>query len=272
MPGKAVSSIRTEPVLPKFIRAPTQFDLPPCLAEPPEGVRLPTQHELPYDEEPMDSSRHVKQMFLLIETLELAWVDRDVFIGGNMALYFDPEQANNRKFRGPDVFVVQNVPRGERWNWVVWEERRAPDVVIELLADLTADIDRVEKKQVYQDELRVPGYFWYHPFTGELSGFLLQGGEYVSIAPEGTGLLPCPPLGLALTRWHGTYQGDEADWLRWAYLDGTLLPTPGENATAAQERAEAERERAEAERQRAEAAQERADRLAARLRELGEEL
>ena len=273
MPGKAASAIipAPEPVLSEFVRVPTQYDLPPFVAELPEGVRLPTQYELPYDDgEPMESSRHRAQINLLMESLKLAWADRDVFVGGNMFVYFDPEQTRNRKFRGPDVFVVRDVPRGERRSWVVWSEHRAPDVVIELLSNTTADIDRGEKKRVYQDELRVPGYFWYDPWTGELAGFLLQSGEYVAVEPEG-GLLPCPPLGLALTRWHGTYQGDEADWLRWAYPDGTLLPIPVERADAERKRADAERERADAERERAEAALERAERLAARLRELGEE-
>ena len=273
MPGKTASSPTSAPeppVLPKFVRTPTQYDLPPAVAELSEGVRLPNQYELPdEDGEPMESSRHRTQINLLMETLEFAWADRDVFIGGNMFVYFDPEQTRNRKFRGPDVFVVQDVPRGERRSWVVWDEHRAPDVVIELLSFTTADVDRVEKKQVYQDELRVPGYFWYDPWTGELAGFLLKAGKYVALEPEGSGLLPCEPLGLALTRWQGTYQGADAEWLRWAYPDGTLLPTPAE---AERQQAAIERQRAEAERERAEAERGRAERLAARLRELGEEL
>ncbi|MCW5854365.1 MAG: Uma2 family endonuclease, partial [Anaerolineae bacterium] len=46
-------------------------------------------------------------------------------------------------------------------------------------------------------------------------------------------------LGLLLTRWTGTYKGVEATWLRFAQLDGTLLPTPDEKAEAAERRAAA---------------------------------
>ena len=56
-------------------------------------------------------------------------------------------------------------------------------------------------------------------------------------------------LGLALVRWRGAFKGvDDVVWLRWATLDGTLLPT--------------DREQVDYERQRA-------DRLTARLRALG---
>jgi Uma2 family endonuclease len=200
-----------------------------------------------------------------METLRLAWPERDFFVGGNMFLYFSMDQVRNRDFRGPDVFIALDVPQGERRSWVVWAENKAPDVVIELLSDSTAEIDRGEKKRVYQDELRVPGYFWYHPWTGELAGFALRDREYHPVEPDEAGRLPCKPLGLALVRWHGSYQGVETDWLRWAYPDGRLLPTPGERAGSELQRADAERERADAE-------HERAERLAARLRELGEEL
>ncbi len=259
----------------KFIRMPMEDDLPPGPNGLPEGVRLPTEDDLPYsDGEPMESWRHVEQMHLLMEPLRLAWADRDdFFVGGNMFVYFSEEQLRNRHFRGPDVFVVLGVPHRERKSWVVWQEGRVPDVVIELLSRTTADVDRGEKKLVYQNELRVPGYFYYDPWSGELAGFQLQNGVYLPVEADGEGRLPCHPLGLALVRWRGSYQGVEADWLRWAYPDGRLLPTPGEagaeQARLERERAEVERQRADAERERAEAERERAERLAAKLRELG---
>jgi Uma2 family endonuclease len=38
--------------------------------------------------------------------------------------------------------VVLDVPRRERKSWVVWEEEKAPDVVIELLSESTAKKDK----------------------------------------------------------------------------------------------------------------------------------
>jgi uncharacterized protein (DUF3084 family) len=64
---------------------------------------------------------------------------------------------------------------------------------------------------------------------------------------------------LALMRWQGTYLGVEATWLRWATLDGMLLPTGAELAEQERQRAEQERQRAEQERQRAEQEHQRAE-------------
>jgi Uma2 family endonuclease len=198
----------------------------------------PTEDDLPYDDgEPMETERHVMQMFLLIEPLREFWADRpDVYIGGNMFLYFSLEQVRNRDFRGPDFFAVLGVPRRERKSWVVWQEGKAPDVIVELLSESTAAVDRGEKKQVYQDELRVPEYFWYDPFSAELAGFSLRDGAYEPIAPDAAGRLPSHRLGLSLVRWPGQYSNIDATWLRWATPDGMLLPTSAERATQAERR------------------------------------
>ena len=204
-----------------------------------EYVELPpTEDELPYsDGEPMESERHILQMQLLMDTLKTHWGDRDVFVGGNMFVYYSLQQVRNRDFRGPDFFVVLDVPRGERKSWVIWEEGKGPDVVIELLSESTAEEDRGHKMRVYQDWLRVPEYYWYDPFSGELAGFRLSNRRYTPLAPDEQERLTSNTLGLLLTRWTGTYKGIEAMWLRFAEADGTLLPTPEEKAEAAERRA-----------------------------------
>ncbi len=208
---------------------------------PPEPP--PTADELPHtDGDVMESERHFLQIALLIEALRLFWAGRDDgFVGGNMFLYFDLAQTRGRHFRGPDVFVARGVPKRERKSWVVWEEGKGPDVVIELLSPSTARSDRGEKKRVYQDQLRVPEYFLYDPFTGELAGFRLDCTGYREMQPNDKGDLASGIVGLVLTRWQGTYNDVEATWLRWATPDGVVLPTAGEQGAA---RAEQEAARA----------------------------
>jgi len=48
---------------------------------------------------------------------------------------------------------------------VVWEEGKAPDVIIELLSESTATQDKTVKKEIYQNQMRFPEYFWYDPFN-----------------------------------------------------------------------------------------------------------
>jgi Uma2 family endonuclease len=209
----------------------------------------PTEDELPSDDgEPMETQRHALQLQLLLDPLRLFWADRrNVFVGGNMFVYFSLGQVRHQDFRGPDFFVALDVPRRERKSWVVWQEGKGPDVVIELLSDSTAAQDKGEKKAIYQDHLRVPEYFWFDPFSGEWAGFALCNGGYEAIAEDSQGRLVSRRLGLALVRWAGIYQEVEARWLRWATLTGALLPTPQEVAAEAQGlAAEAERRAAEA--------------------------
>jgi Uma2 family endonuclease len=112
------------------------------------GVRPPPRGEdLPYsDGEPMESDRHVRQMMMLITTLEDAWRERDdFFVAGNMFVYND-RQIRSNDFRGPDVFVVLDVESKGRKSWVAWQEGgRLPDVVIEVTSESTAHVDRGEK-------------------------------------------------------------------------------------------------------------------------------
>lgn len=210
----------------------------------PLGIATPpTQAELPYDDGvPMESARHKAQMELLIDGL-IPWLARrtDGFVGGNMFVYYSLAQLRNQDFKGPDVFVVLGVPKGERRSWVVWEEGKAPDVVIELLSPSTTVVDKTAKKRIYQEQMRVPDYFWYDPFAPEdWAGFSLQQGRYQPLRPNDRHQLVSGALGLALQQWSGTYREIEATWLRWATLEGVLLPTPEEQERQRADRAEAQ--------------------------------
>lgn len=235
-------------------------DSPIVFSDQPDIALPPTQDELPSDDGvPMETLRHKLQMDLLVDPLWTWLQDRDAFVGGNMFVYYSTAQVRDRDFKGPDVFVVLDVPRGERKSWVLWEEGKAPDVVIELLSQSTAQRDKTEKKQIYQNCLRVTEYFWYDPFNpDDWAGFVLQRGTYTPLQLDDSGRLVSQELGLSLVRWSGQYKDANAVWLRWATLNGELLPTEGELAAQARQRAESERQRA--------------DRLAERLRAMGVEL
>ncbi|MGI0488388.1 Uma2 family endonuclease [Pantanalinema rosaneae CENA516] len=218
----------------------------------------PTQADLPCDDGlPIETQRHKTQMELLIDGLSSWLAERSQgYVGGNMFVYFSLAQVKTQDFRGSDVFVVLDVPKGERLSWVVWEEGKAPDVVIELLSESTAEADKQEKKQVYQNQMRVPEYFWFDPFNpDDWAGFSLQQGNYQPIAVNDHNQLVSHSLELALVRWQGAYKGIETTWLRWATLNGELLLTAEEIALQEHQRAEQECQRAEQERQRAEQAE-----------------
>ncbi len=94
-----------------------------------------------------------------------------------MFVYYSRDQAMNRDFRGPDCFVVLDVPGDrERQGWIVWEEEgRYPDIIIELMSPSTAQVDFTQKKDLYERTFRTPKYFVYDPFKPEsLRGWRLD--------------------------------------------------------------------------------------------------
>lgn len=244
-------------------------DLPPEYGADWEDIAFMflTEDDLPYEDgEPMETERHRKQMNLLIEVLEYHWAERaDWYAGGNMFIYFSPEQVKTQDFRGPDFFAVLGVPKRERKSFVCWQEGMTPDVVIELLSDKTRAFDKNEKKQIYQDRLRVPEYFYFDPHTYEWAGFVLRAGRYEPIVPDEQNRLISQRLGLALVQREGRFQGYGGTWLRWETLAGKLLPTGEEMARAAQQAAAAAHQQAATAQREREAAQQHAAELEAEL-------
>lgn len=201
------------------------------------------------DEPPWESDLHRQQMDLLIDCLEWWWHDRNNFYAsGNLTIYFNQDHIKSRDFRGPDFFVVLGTERKPRRSWVVWGEGgKTPNLIVEILSESTADIDRGLKKQIYQDILRTPDYFWFDPETLEFAGFHLVDGRYQSLQPNPQGWLWSQQLEL--------YLGIHEEKLRFFATDSQLLPTP--------------KEVAEDERRQKESAVARAEALADQLRELG---
>lgn len=113
------------------------------------------------DEPPLESDLHRLQITLLIQCLEWLWRNRqDFYVSGNITVYYSPDQRKSEDFRGPDFLVVLGTERKPRKSWVVWEEGgNYPNVIIELLSDSTASVDKGLKKEIYQNTFRTPEYF-----------------------------------------------------------------------------------------------------------------
>ena len=224
---------------------------------------MPDASRLLSEEPELESSLHHEQSVILEKSLERWWKERDdFFIGVNLSIYFSRAQLKTHDFRGPDVFIVLNTQRRPRTSWVVWEEDgKYPDVIIELLSDSTAEIDRKIKKEIYQERFRTSEYFWFSVDTLEFAGWHLHNEGYVGIEPNERGWLWSDRLGL--------YLGVANDRLRYFTADGTLVPTPEEGEEQAVYFANQEKHRADQEKHRADQEKQRADSLAEKLRALG---
>lgn len=226
---------------------------------------LPKVELVAEDGENLESAWHVFGISLLLDIIYTMMGDRqDMYAGGNQFIYFNIEQARNRDFRGPDVYVVLNTNRQPlRDYWCVWEEGgKYPNVLFEFLSPSTAHLDRTIKKDVYEQTFRTPNYYCYDPYAKALEGWqLLSGaGQYEPLQPNEHGWLWCTQLKLWVGTWEGEYRGTLATWVRLYDQNGRLLPTAAEaaeqgEAGAKKREAEAKQQAADAKQQAAEAKQ-----------------
>ena len=179
----------------------------------------------------------------------------DVYVAGNLLIYY---QEGTRARVAPDVFVVLGAPRRKRSRYLLWQEPKAPDFVLEVTSRSTRGEDQGAKRRLYE-RLGVREYWQYDP-TGDylepaLQGLELVAGEYARLAEreltDGTLVLTSAVLELELRlterglRFHEPVAGRE-------------LPDLGEMDAAwreAEQRWEQERQ----ERERAEQARELAE-------------
>jgi len=193
------------------------------------------------DGKPMgETPQHIDNMIYLLEPLR-EWFASDpmVYVGANMFVHY--ERDNRNRHVSPDVFVVRGVQkevRPKRRNYLVWEEGKVPDFVVELTSETTREADQTTKRAIYQDVLNVSEYFLFDPFEEylhpRLQGYRLAKGVYRPIRPV-KGRLPSKVLGLHL-------EGD-GDLLRlYDPAARRRLPISPE-VLEAKKRAEAENER-----------------------------
>lgn len=226
--------------------------------------------DLESDEPELESDLHRDQIELLLACLKWYWRSRnDFYATGNLTIYYSEDRITTREFRGPDFFVVLGCNNRPRRSWMLWvEDGKYPNIIVELLSNSTARVDRTTKKELYQDTFRTPEYFWFHPETLEFQGFRLMAGKYEAIVANDLGWLWSQQLELFL----GIYQSK----LRYFSVEGELVPTSSElaevaqqQAETAQQQAETAKQQAEAERQQKQLAQQQVQELLATLKDLG---
>lgn len=198
--------------------------------------------ELWSDEPPLESDHHLQQIMLLFLSLQWWWQDRPdapenrknrYYAAGNLTIYYSQdEKRRSQESRGPDFFVVLDVENRPRRSWTVWlEGGKYPNVIVEILSDSTAKVDRELKKELYQNTFKTPEYFWFDPASLEYEGWRLVEGIYQGIPRNQQGWRWSQELEL--------YVGILEDKLRFWTESGELVPAPLEVALQERERAEA---------------------------------
>ncbi len=190
------------------------------------GTTQPKNDYPTSDGKPMaETDLHRDLMLALIETLKWWFRDRPkVYVSGNLLVHY--EKGNKRIHISPDVFVVPGIGNHRRENYLLWEEGRGLDMVIELTSKTTMLEDIEEKYNLYVEKLGVKEYYLFDPkeeyLKPSFQGYR-RGKEKFRPIKFVDGRLPSQVLGLHLER-----VGNE---LRlWNPENGEQLPTPTEIA------------------------------------------
>ena len=138
------------------------------------------------------------------EALRAHFRARDnVYVAADLLIYY---QEGNVKARvAPDVFVVMGAPNHERMSYLLWNEPKVPDWVLEITSRSTRHEDQGRKRELYR-RLGVAEYWQYDP-TGDylrppLQALRLVAGDYEDLAGvqhgDGTLAMASAVLGLEL--------------------------------------------------------------------------
>jgi len=222
------------------------------------------------DDTPVDSLYSEKQQRLLTEPLHSSWSSpapdgsgpRKFMATANVGVFVSAKEPP----LVPDMMLSVDVSvegplrlqKGNKKNrsYFIWRYGKPPDVVVEVVSDDGGEElgPRFERYAA----MKVPYYVVWDPdhWLGgpELRTWTLVDGRYVpTVRPMFAN------LGLCLVVWEGSFEDANERWLRWATLDGTVIPTGLERAAAEKRHAAAEKRHAAAEKRRAESEKQRAD-------------
>ncbi|MDE0193293.1 MAG: Uma2 family endonuclease, partial [Gammaproteobacteria bacterium] len=188
-PGAGASSVR--PPAPKVHSPPLSEIHARALYRPVPPVGL-DDDGYPYsDSLPVESQSHERARAHLVDVVRACFAGRaDVFAASELGFYF--ERGNRKALVVPDAFVVFGVDANPDLSYKLWEHRRVPDFVLEVLSRRTWRKDVRDKPGLYAD-LGVREYWLFDPYRTRrdggavLEGRRLAGREWVPVAPCATG-------------------------------------------------------------------------------------
>ena len=147
------------------------------------GIAYPSWDGLPIAE----SDSQGRTMTYAIEALDAHFGNRpDVFVSGNLFLYH--HKVNGTVRVAPDVFVVFGATKRDRSSYLLRQESKAPDFVLEIASESTWRAESGAKRNTYA-ALGVSEYWLYDP-TGNylvppLQGLRLTGDGYEPLPVRG---------------------------------------------------------------------------------------
>ena len=162
------------------------------------ALRALTQRELPEtDGRPLPESMYQHPTIHYTVSALGRWFRTrrpEAYVAGELLVYSEGREEADGRVRAewvvPDVLVAFGVGGHRRHSYVLWQEGKAPEFVLEVASGSTWRRDRDEKPGVYAG-LGVREYFLYDPvgrwLEPRLQGYGLVGGRYRRLAAERLG-------------------------------------------------------------------------------------
>ena len=195
---------RPVPARPVPAKAPRPVSYAGCLVQElpafpsRSALRALTQRELPEtDGRPLPESMYQYPTILYTVSALGRWFRTrrpESYVAGELLVYSEGREEADGRVRAewvvPDVLVAFGVGGHRRHSYVVWQEGKAPEFVLEVASESTWRRDRDEKPGVYAG-LGVREYFLYDPvgrwLEPRLQGYGLEGGRYRRLEAERLG-------------------------------------------------------------------------------------
>jgi Uma2 family endonuclease len=230
------------------------------------------EHLITEDGEPVDNIFSEKQQRLLTRPLYSSWAGpgegRTFVAMANVGVFYiakNPAIVPDALL-SLDVELPEELWAKEHRSYFLWEYGKPPDVVIEVVSNKVGEEDG-EKLKKYA-RMRVTYYVIFDPdqHLGKevLRVYKLAGFNYIK--QDSTYF---SEVKLGVTLWQGEFEGYQAEWLRWADMQGKVILTGEERAEKERAEKEAALRQAKKDRKEKAAALKQVEKLAARLRKLG---
>ena len=108
------------------------------------AIHYPNSDGLPMAE----SDFQRKPLTYAVEALNVYFQTRDdVYVTGNLFIYY--EAGNPQAVVAPDVFVVIGASKHDRPSYLLWEEPKVPDFVMQITSRSTRSVDQGATRGIY---------------------------------------------------------------------------------------------------------------------------